>query len=120
VRDQPEILEDDADAAAEAGQALTRQRHHILPEQADDAAARPLGKVEELQERGLSRARCAGQEIEAAAMQGEADVRQRFTVQTIAQADIFELDDRRHASMNARKRSLLPRGHSHGTAGRQA
>lgn len=120
MRDQPKVLKNDADAAAKARQALAGERHHILSEQPDDAATGALGEVEELQQRRLARARRAGQEIEAAAMQREADVGQRFAVQTIAQADIFELDDRRHVSMNAPARSLLPLGYSHGTAGGQA
>src|SRR3546814_19126697 len=88
----------------------------ILPEQADDAPAGPLGEVEQLQQRRLARARRAGQEIETAAGERKADVGQRLAIQTIAQADIFELDDGQHASISAPARSLLPRASSHGTA----
>ena len=46
VGHQPEILEDHADAAAETGQSLAGKRHHILAEQADDAATGSLGQIE--------------------------------------------------------------------------
>src|SRR3546814_18717101 len=116
MRHQPEILEHHADAATEAGQALAGQRHHILPEQADDAPAGPLGEVEQLQQRRLARARRAGQEIETAAGERKADVGPRLAIQTIAQADISELDDGRHATISAPARSLLPRTPTHTTA----
>ena len=96
MRDQPEILEHDADAAAKAGQALAGERHHILAEQADHAATGPLGEIKELEQGCLARARAAGEEIKIAAVEREADVGQGLAVQTIAQADIFELDDGRH------------------------
>ena len=57
MRDQAEILEDDADPPAEAGQALARHGDDVLAEQADQAAARPLGEVEQFQQRGLARRR---------------------------------------------------------------
>ena len=47
MRDQPEILEDHADPAAEAGQPRARHGDDILAEQADQAAARPLREVEQ-------------------------------------------------------------------------
>ena len=91
--DEPEILEDDADPPPEAGQALPRHGDDVLAEQFDQAAARPLGEVEELEERGLARARRAGEEVEAAVAQREAEVRQRLRSRAIAQPDIVELDD---------------------------
>ena len=44
MRDQPEVLEHHADPAAEAGQALARQRTGILAEQPDHAAASGAGR----------------------------------------------------------------------------
>ena len=44
VRDQPEILEDDADPPAEAGQAVARHGDDVLAEQADQAAARAAAR----------------------------------------------------------------------------
>ena len=98
------------DAATEARQPLTRQSHHIFAEQADDTPTRPLRKIEELQKRRLARTGRAGEKIETAAGERKADVRKRLTVQPIAQADIFELDDGRHGRMMARWRSLLGEG----------
>src|SRR3546814_19569849 len=120
MRHQPEILEHHADAATEAGQALAGQRHHILPEQADDAPAGPLGEVEQLQQRRLARARRAGQEIETAAGERKAYVGQRLAIQTIAQADICELADGRQASISSPAHTLIPRPYSNGPAARRA
>ena len=50
MRDQPEILEDDADPAAEAGQARARHGDDVLAEQADQAAARPQGEIEQFEQ----------------------------------------------------------------------
>ena len=44
MRDQPEILEDDADPPAEAGQAVARHGDDVLAEQPDQAAARPQAR----------------------------------------------------------------------------
>ena len=55
--DEPEILEDDADAAPKAGQPLARHRDDILVEQFDQAAARPLRQIEEFQQGRLAGAR---------------------------------------------------------------
>lgn len=104
MRDQPEILEDDADTAAKSGQARARHRHRILAEQADDAAAGALRKVEKLQQRRLAGAACPGQEIEGAAGQREADVGQRFLPGAVPQPNIFELHDICHAP--GRNRSI--------------
>ncbi len=93
MRDEPELLEDDADPPPEAGQAAARHGDDILAEQPDQAAAWPLGEVEELEERRLARTRGAGQEVEAALAQRKAEVRQRLGARAVAQAHIVELDD---------------------------
>ena len=94
MRDQPEFLEDDADPAAEAGQPAARHGDDILVEQADHAAARPQRQIEQLQQRRLAGAGRAGEEIEAARLQREGQVRQGLGAGAVAQADIVELDDR--------------------------
>ena len=108
VVDEAEILEDDADPAAEAGQALPRHGDDVLAEQFDQAAARPLGEVEQFEQRGLAGARRAGEEVEAAVAQREAEVRQRLRPRAVAQADIVELDDAA-AVAQTRLRSAMPR-----------
>ena len=50
VTDQPEVLEDDADAAAEGRQRLARRFAQLLAEQADAAARRALREIEQLEE----------------------------------------------------------------------
>ena len=94
MRDQPEILEDDADPPAEAGQAAARHGDDVLAEQADQAAARAQREIEQLQQRGLAGARRAGEEIEAALAQRESEIGQGLGAGAVAQPDIFELDDR--------------------------
>ena len=97
MRDQPEILEDDADPAAKAGQAAARHGDDVLAEQADQPTARPQGEIEQLQQRGLAGAGGAGEEVEAAVAQRESEIGQRFGAGAVAQPDIFELDDRSRA-----------------------
>ena len=86
-------------------------------------AARPLGEVEQFQQRGLARARRPGEEVEAAVAEREAQIRKRLRPRPIAQPDIVELDDvaevaqtrlRTHASMarTARGRKPLNRSSS--------
>src|SRR3546814_10153167 len=60
----------------------------------DLAAARPLRQIEHLEQRRLARARCAGEEIEAARLEVEADVGEDLGIGTIAQADAVEFDHR--------------------------
>jgi hypothetical protein len=93
MMDEPEILEDDADPAAEARQPLPRHGDDVLVEQLDQPPARPLGEIEQLEKRGLARARRPGEEVEAAVTKREAEVRKRLRPRPIAQPDIVELDD---------------------------
>ena len=95
MADQPEVLEDHADPAAEGGQRLARRVAQFLAEQADPAARRALGEVEQFEQRGLARARRAGEEIEAAAAQPEVEVAQHLGAGAVAQAHPVEFDDRR-------------------------
>src|SRR3546814_11423521 len=90
MRDQAEILKDDADTAAESGQAVARHRAQILAEQAHDAAARPLREIEHPKQRGLARARCAGQEIKTARPKVEADIAQLLAAGTVTTTDLVE------------------------------
>jgi hypothetical protein len=100
VGDEAEILEDDSDPAAESRQAPARHGDDVLAEQFDQATARPLGEVEQSQERRLARARGPGEEIESALAQREAEVRQRLRSGPVAKADIVELDDRAGRAQN--------------------
>ena len=62
--DEPEVLEHDADAAAELGQAVARGVGQLLAEQPDTAARGALGEVEQLQQRGFAGSGRAGEEVE--------------------------------------------------------
>src|SRR5207244_1370333 len=97
MRDQPEILENDADAAAKAGQAGARHGDDILAEQTDQPPARAQGEIEELEQGGLAGARRAGQKIKAAVAKRKSKIGQGFSAGAIAQPDIFELDYRSRA-----------------------
>ena len=92
VRDQPEVLENDADPPAEGGKQLARGVAELLVEQADAPARRPLGEVEQFQQRRLARARRPGEEIEAAAREPEIEVAQHFGIGAVAQPDAIEFD----------------------------
>ena len=94
MRDQAEILEDDADPPAEARQPVARHGDDILAEQADQAAAGAKREIEELQQRRLAGAGRAGEEVEAAFAQGEGEIGQGLGAGAVAQPDIFKLDDR--------------------------
>src|SRR5687768_17386418 len=90
---QAEFLEDDADTAAEPRQPPSRHGDDVFIEQFDEAAARALGEIEELQQACLARTRRPGEEIEAAFAQGETEIGQSFGTRAVAQADIVELYD---------------------------
>jgi hypothetical protein len=111
--DQGEILEHHPDPAAKPGQPLARHRDDILAEQPDEAPARPLGEIEQLQQRGLARAGRARQKIETALAQREGQVGKRFSARPVAQTDIVELDDTACSGQN-HLRSLSPLQQWHG------
>src|SRR6478735_12477266 len=92
--DQPEVLEDNADAPAIWRQGFPRRVGQLVAEQLDAPARRPLCKIEELQERRFARARWAGEEIEAAGGQPEVQVTEHFRAGPVAKAYPVEFDDR--------------------------
>ena len=70
----------------------------ILAEQAKLAAGRPLGEVEQLQQRGLAGARRPGEEIEGAALKPEIEIAQDFGAGAVAQPNPVKFDDRRQSN----------------------
>src|SRR3546814_15478909 len=76
-------------------------RYRVLASQPVDAPARPLREIEQPKQRGLARAARAGEEIERAGLEREADVGQRLRAGAVAQPHIFELHDIRHAAPDA-------------------
>ena len=62
VTNQPEVLENDANAAAEIWQGVALDLAHFLAEEADPATRRSLGEVKQLEQRGLAGPGGTGQE----------------------------------------------------------
>jgi hypothetical protein len=91
---QPKILEDDADPAAERGQGLAWRFAQLFAEEPNPAARRSLGKVEKLEERRLARSRGTGEKIEARARETKIEISQDFGARAVAQADAVEFGDR--------------------------
>ena len=95
MADEPEVLEDHADASPEVGKRFARSLAQVFAEEPDPAARRPLREVEELEQRRLSCARRAGEEIEAASRQREVEVAEHLGARSVAQSHAFELNDSR-------------------------
>src|SRR5262249_31118614 len=89
--DETEILEHDADRAAEVRHLRRRQHPDVAPVDEDLARGRRLLAEEELQERRLPRARGAGQEDELSALDRAGDVHQGVAKAAVLLADPEEL-----------------------------
>ena len=94
MRDQPEVLEHDADAAAQGGPLRSVERNGIVTEQRDGPARRFLREVKQLEQGSLARPARPGQEMELPRMQCKADVGENFASGAVPQADVFEPGDR--------------------------
>src|SRR5580692_4066389 len=92
VVEQAEILEHQADAAAQRGAAVLGERRRILVEHGDQAAGRLERQEQHPQQRGLAGARGAGEELERFGVDAEGQVAQNLGASPVAQADIFEAD----------------------------
>ena len=90
--EQAEILEDDADAAAQIGDRILAEVCRVGIEQRDEAAGRLQRQQDEPQQSRLSGARGAGQELERPRLDLEADILEDLGSHSISQADIFESD----------------------------
>ena len=95
MADEPEVLEDHADASPEVGKRFAGSLAKIFAEEPDPAARRSLRQVQELQQRCLSRARRASEEIEASCRQREIEVAEHLGARSVAQSHAFELNDSR-------------------------
>lgn len=91
--EQPEILKDDADAAAQHGQLAARMRD-IAVEHADIAACGLQRHQQQAQERGFTGTGRAGQKLERTLGNVEGHVPQDFGAHAVTQPDIFEMDQR--------------------------
>ena len=90
VIEQAEILENDADPAAQQRHFLGRDRRDILAEHGDQAARRFQRHEQQAQQRSLAGARRAGQELERPRCNVEADITQNLRAHPIAQTDILK------------------------------
>jgi hypothetical protein len=94
VVEQAEILEHDADAAAQERQFAAGDSRPVLAEDGDQPARRAQRQEEQAQQRRLARAGRAGQELEGAFGDVEGDVPQDLRPHPVSQPDIFEANQR--------------------------
>src|SRR5262245_37512465 len=90
--EQTEVLEHDADAAAQGRQRILAQAADVVTEQADEAAARLERDEQQAQQRALSGTRRAGQELERVGLDAKGQVPQDFGPQAVTQANVLESD----------------------------
>ena len=92
--EQAEILEDDADAAAQQRQFAARDGRNVAVEHADQAARRLQRHEQQAQKRRLAGARGAGQELERLFRNVEGQVPEDFRAHAVTQTDIFKMNQR--------------------------
>jgi hypothetical protein len=99
MREQPEILVDDADAPAQQGGFPARDAGGMDAQNIDPAKMRMLGQIHQFQHAGLAGARGAGQPAEAAIRDIEGHGRDHihrgggaFPLMPVFQPDIVESD----------------------------
>ena len=90
MANQAEVLEHHADAPAKWRERLSRRLAQLLSEQFDAAARRTLCKIEQLQQRGLSCARWAGEKIEGAGAKPEIEIPKNFGARSVSKAHAVE------------------------------
>src|SRR3954452_14999539 len=96
------VLEDEAGATAEDRERSLAERAEVLPSHHDGAGARALDARRELEERGLARARVAGDRDHLAGRDLERHSPQRFVAAGIALRDRRELNHAKSASTKSR------------------
>jgi hypothetical protein len=74
IGEQLEVLEDDADVAAQVGDRGAAQARDVAAEEQDPPLVGPLGGEDQLEQGALAGARRAGEEDEGALLDGERDV----------------------------------------------
>ena len=90
--EQAEILEHDADAAAQSRHRVARQRRDVMAELGDQPARRLERQEQQAQQRGLAGAGGAGEELEGMRLDAEREVAQDLRPHAVAQAHILESD----------------------------
>jgi len=92
LAEEPEVLEDDADAPPQKGHMPLRQRGYVRAVHDDPARRGGLLSVDELQEGGLPHARSADEEAELPLLDGRGHMVQGLCAVGVTQAHIVELD----------------------------
>src|SRR5690606_4303653 len=101
VVEQLVVLEDDADALAEARDRAPGEARRVLAVDDDRAARRLLDQRDELEQRALSRARRPGQEGHLAPLQVKAHAAKRLAAAGIAFRDVLEADQAARSPISA-------------------
>ena len=104
VIEQAEILEHDADAAAQIRPLRRRILGNISAEEIDKSAAWPQGHEQKPEKRCFPRPRRASQKVKGAGLQMEIDVAQNFLPDSIPETDAFEINK----SMTSIPRPQIP------------
>ena len=90
--EEPEILKDHADAAAQARDGILVEGRGVAAEQGDEAARRPERQKDQAQQGRLTGARGPGEELEGLRCDIEAEILQDLGPHSIAQTDVLESD----------------------------
>ena len=96
VLDEAEILKDDPHPASQGRMGGAVGRGDVGVEQADDAARRRFGQIDDLQQGCLAGAADPGQKIEAAGVEPQGNIAQDFGIGTVMLADLLQSD---HATL---------------------
>jgi hypothetical protein len=90
VVEQAKILQHDADLLAHVRDLILAEQRDVLAEQVDETARRPNRQEQQPQQRGLARARGAGEKLEGMCRNQESKVAQNLRAEPVPQTDIFE------------------------------
>src|SRR5882724_3516959 len=94
MRDQPELLKDDADSPPQLGQLPARGRREVAAEERDETARRTLGEIDKLQKARFAGPARAGEEREGAGAKRQRDVAQHLRPFAVPLADVLESNHR--------------------------
>ena len=92
--EQSEVLEYHPDLAAQRRRLASRQHAHIVTENREKATGRPQAQMHHVQQGGFAGAARAGQKMETAGFDRDADVMQYLGADAIPEADVVEADHR--------------------------
>ena len=88
--EQAEVLKHHADTAAQGGQLPALRGRDVAIEQGDQSSRRPVGEIEQLEQRRFAGAAGAGQIMKRPGLEGKTYVVQHFGPRVVAHAHILE------------------------------